>query len=67
MVVSGVLNGQISGQLGTSENTVEVHRSRVMEKMQAESLPDLVRTMSTSKVPLKRRRKPKHYFRFILW
>jgi len=45
MVVSGMLNKQISGQLGTSENTVKVHRSRAMEKMQAKSLPDLVRMM----------------------
>jgi len=45
MVVSGMPNKQISGQLGTSENTVKVHRSRAMEKMQARSLPDLVRMM----------------------
>lgn len=45
MVVSGMPNKQISGQLGTSENTVKVHRSRAMGKMQARSLPDLVRMM----------------------
>ena len=45
MVVSGKLNKQISSQLGTSENTVKVHRSRAMEKMRARSLPDLVRMM----------------------
>lgn len=45
MVVSGMLNKQISDRLGTSENTVKVHRSRAMEKMQAQSLPDLVRMM----------------------
>ena len=45
MVVSGMLNKQISTQLGTSENTVKVHRSRAMEKMQARSLPELVRMM----------------------
>ena len=49
MVVSGMLNKQISAQLGTSENTVKVHRSRAMEKMQAQSLPDLVRTMEQIK------------------
>jgi RNA polymerase sigma factor (sigma-70 family) len=49
MVVSGMLNKQISGQLGTSENTVKVHRSRAMEKMQAQSLPDLVRMMEKLK------------------
>ena len=49
MVVSGMPNKQISGQLGTSENTVKVHRSRAMEKMQARSLPDLVRMMEQLK------------------
>jgi FixJ family two-component response regulator len=43
LVVSGLLNKQIAGVLGISEKTVKVHRSRVMEKMQAASLPDLVR------------------------
>jgi RNA polymerase sigma factor (sigma-70 family) len=42
MVVSGMLNKQIAGQLGTAENTVKVHRSRAMEKMRAQSLADLV-------------------------
>ena len=51
MVVSGMPNKQISGQLGTSENTVKVHRSRAMEKMQARSLPDLVRMMEQLKGP----------------
>jgi RNA polymerase sigma factor (sigma-70 family) len=43
MVVSGMLNKQIAAQIGTAENTVKVHRSRAMEKMQANSLADLVR------------------------
>jgi RNA polymerase sigma factor (sigma-70 family) len=45
MVVSGMLNKQIAAQIGTTENTVKVHRSRAMEKMQANSLADLVRMM----------------------
>jgi PAS domain S-box-containing protein len=49
MVVSGMLNKQISGKLGTSENTVKVQRSRAMEKMQAKSLPDLVRMIELLK------------------
>ena len=43
LVASGLLNKQIGAELGTSELTVKTHRGRVMEKMQAESLADLVR------------------------
>ena len=43
MVVSGMLNKQIADQLGTAENTVKVHRSRAMEKMQAQSVAELVK------------------------
>jgi FixJ family two-component response regulator len=42
-VVAGLLNKQIAAQLGTSEQTVKVHRYHVMQKMQAESLADLIR------------------------
>ena len=42
-VVEGLLNRQIAVQFGTSEKTVKVHRARVMRKMLARSLPDLVR------------------------
>jgi FixJ family two-component response regulator len=42
-VVSGLLNKQIAGELGISEETVKVHRGQVMRKMGADSLADLVR------------------------
>jgi FixJ family two-component response regulator len=42
-VVGGLLNKQIAAELGTSENTVKTHRHQVMEKMGANSLPELVR------------------------
>lgn len=49
MVVSGMLNKQIAGQLGTAENTVKVHRSRAMEKMHAQSVAELVRMVEKVK------------------
>jgi len=38
-----MLNKQIADQLATAENTVKVHRSRAMEKMQAQSVAELVK------------------------
>jgi RNA polymerase sigma factor (sigma-70 family) len=43
LVVQGLLNKQIAGELGTSEKTIKVHRAKVMQKMEADSLADLVR------------------------
>jgi FixJ family two-component response regulator len=46
MVVAGATNKGVARQLGISEKTVEIHRAKVMEKMQAKSLADLVRMTS---------------------
>jgi FixJ family two-component response regulator len=43
LVVRGLLNKQIAGELGTTELTIKAHRGKVMRKMRAASLADLVR------------------------
>jgi FixJ family two-component response regulator len=43
LVVSGLLNKQVGGELGISEITVKAHRGKVMQKMKANSLADLVK------------------------
>jgi FixJ family two-component response regulator len=43
LVVSGLLNKQVGGELGISEITVKAHRGKVMQKMKADSLPELVK------------------------
>jgi len=43
LIVTGLLNKQVGARLGTTEKTVKVHRSRVMQKMGAHSLAELVR------------------------
>jgi FixJ family two-component response regulator len=50
LVVSGMLNKQVAAELGASETTVKIHRGRVMQKMQAKSLPDLVRMADRLKI-----------------
>jgi FixJ family two-component response regulator len=51
LVVSGLLNKQVGGELGISEITVKAHRGQVMRKMQAESLPDLVTMAARLGIP----------------
>jgi FixJ family two-component response regulator len=42
-VIAGKLNKEIATALGTSERTIKLHRAALMRKMEADSLPDLVR------------------------
>ena len=56
LVVSGLLNKQVGGELGISEITVKAHRGQVMRKMKADSLPELV----TMAARLGLRSAPKH-------
>jgi FixJ family two-component response regulator len=51
LVVQGLLNKQAAARLGIAEITVKVHRRRVMEKMGARSLPDLVRLVAGVRPP----------------
>jgi FixJ family two-component response regulator len=43
LVVGGLLNKQIAGELGTKEGTIKLHRANVMRKLEAQSITDLVR------------------------
>jgi FixJ family two-component response regulator len=52
LVVGGLLNKQAAARLGISETTLQIHRSRLMRKMQAESLAQLVRMAGALAVPL---------------
>jgi FixJ family two-component response regulator len=51
LVVSGLLNKQVGGELGISEITVKAHRGQVMRKMQADSLPALVKMAARLDLP----------------
>ncbi|WP_312686813.1 response regulator [Kosakonia sp.] len=56
LAINGLLNKQIAAELGVSEITVKVHRRRVMDKMQARSLADLVHAAGTLQISRSRSR-----------
>lgn len=51
LVCQGLLNKQVAAELGTSEKTIKVHRAHVMQKMEADSLADLVRMATKLGIP----------------
>lgn len=56
LVVSGLLNKQSAAELGISEITLQIHRSKIMKKMRADSLAELVRMAGTLRLPITRSR-----------
>ncbi len=50
LVITGMLNKQIAGELGTAEKTVKVHRGRMMQKLRVTSVAELVRLVQTAPV-----------------
>jgi FixJ family two-component response regulator len=55
-IVSGLLNKQAAAELGISEVTLQIHRSRIMQKMAADSFADLVRMAGQLSIALERRK-----------
>lgn len=58
LVVSGLLNKQAAAELGISEVTLQIHRSKIMQKMEAASLADLVRFAEKLQIPVTHSRRP---------
>ena len=57
LVVDGLLNKQAAAELGISEITLQIHRSSIMKKMGAASLPELVRMAGRLEIPVTRSRR----------
>ena len=58
LVVSGLLNKQAAAELGISDITLQIHRSSIMKKMGAASLPELVRMAGALAIPVTHSRRP---------
>lgn len=52
LIVSGLLNKQAAAELGISEVTIQIHRGKIMAKMQAQSLAELVRLAGMLTIPM---------------
>jgi len=50
LVVTGRLNKQVAGELGTAEKTIKAHRARVMTKMEVTSLAQLVHIVDRAQI-----------------
>jgi FixJ family two-component response regulator len=57
LIVAGLLNKQAAGELGISEVTLQIHRGKIMQKMEAASLADLVRLAERLQIPITHRRR----------
>ena len=57
LIVSGLLNKQAAAELGISEVTIQIHRGKIMTKMGAGSLAELVRMAGTLEIPMTRSRR----------
>jgi FixJ family two-component response regulator len=59
LVITGMLNKQVAGELGVGEKTVKVHRGRVMQKLGVNSVAELLRLVEKAVVPPPVRRETK--------
>jgi FixJ family two-component response regulator len=57
LIVSGLLNKQAASKLGISEVTIQIHRSKIMKKMGAGSLAELVRMAGRLEIPMTQSRR----------
>jgi FixJ family two-component response regulator len=51
LIITGMLNKQVGGELGMTEKTVKVHRGRIMQKLGITSVAELVRFVQRAEVP----------------